>query len=151
MSNNNLRKISRSQLRAFAIGHLKTKQGGLCPLCKKPIDIKTMGHNSPYVVDHDHITGEIRGVLHRGCNGAEGKVFDAIARWGGVGKTYEAVIPFMENLLQYLKQEGCGVMYPDHKTEEEKKQAAKVKAAKARAAAKAKETRLKLAKDRKEI
>ena len=100
--------------------------------------------------NYDHITGEIRGVLHRGCNGAEGKVFDAIARWGGVGKTYEAVIPFMENLLYYLKQDGCGVMYPDHKTEEEKKQAAKVKAAKARAAAKAKEVRLKLAKDRKE-
>lgn len=40
-----MRKISRSQLRAWAIGHIKTKQGGLCPLCGKPISLQVMGNN----------------------------------------------------------------------------------------------------------
>lgn len=122
-----MRKISRSQLRAFAIGKIKTDQGGLCLLCKKPIDLKTMGAGSSYVVDHDHITGEIRGVLHRGCNGAEGKVFNAIARWTGLGQDYEKTIEWMRNLIVYLERPGYGVIYPDHKTAAEREEAARLK------------------------
>ena len=134
-----MRKVSRSQLRALAMGWIKTKQNGVCPLCQKPIDLKTMGAGSAYVVDHDHITGEIRGVLHRGCNGAEGKVFNAIGRWTGLGMDYAAVIPWLENLVAYLKADGYGVIYPDHKTAEERQQAARAKANKAAATKRARE------------
>lgn len=122
-----IRKISRSQLRAWAIGHLKTKQGGLCPLCQQPISLQSMGNNSAYVVDHDHITGEIRGVLHRGCNGAEGKVFTAVGKWTGLGMDYDKCIPWLKNLIVYLESPGAGIIYPDHKTKEERAEAQRVK------------------------
>jgi len=35
------------------------------------------------VVDHDHETGMVRGVLHRQANAWEGKVFNAWKRFGG--------------------------------------------------------------------
>ena len=142
-----LRKIARSQLRAWTMGHLKTKQGGRCALCEKVIDVRVMGAKSDYVADHDHITGEIRGVLCRGCNGAEGKVFTAAATWGKQGFNTEAVAKYLRTLADYLEQPGCGFMYPDHKSDEEKALATKNKALKAAAARAA---RLKIAKQNKD-
>lgn len=139
-----LRKLSRSQLRAWAQGHLKTKQDGLCSLCKQPISLAVMGAKSDYVVDHDHETGEIRGVLHRSCNAAEGKVANAAGRWGAKSMSYAALIPWLRNMLDYLDQPGTGLMYPDHKTQEEKDAAAKQKANRAAALRRA---RLKMKKD----
>ncbi|MNJ09320.1 Recombination endonuclease VII [compost metagenome] len=100
------------------------EQGGLCPLCNKPIDLNILREG---VVDHDHNTGEVRGVLHRGCNGAEGKVANSVGRWAGTGMQYDRIIPWLENLLAYLKREGTGWMYPTHQTAEEKAQKAKLK------------------------
>ena len=142
-----LRKISRSQLKAWAIGHLKTQQGGLCCICKQTIDLTVKGHKSDWVVDHDHTDGRIRGVLHRGCNGAEGKVFTAAATWGKQGFNTEAVAKYLRTLADYLEKPGCGFMYPDHKSDEEKALAAKNKALKAAAARAA---RLKIAKQNKD-
>lgn len=122
-----MRKLPRSSLRAWAMGHLKTEQGGLCALCKQPIDLKVMGNKSDYVVDHDHETGEIRGVLHRSCNAAEGKVANAAGRWGAKSMSYNALIPWLRNMLTYLEQDGTGLLYPDHKTPEEREEAARVK------------------------
>ena len=124
-----MRKISRSQLRAWAIGHIKTKQGGLCPLCGKPISLQVMGNKSDYVVDHDHETGEIRGVLHRSCNAAEGKVSNAAARWGAKSTKYKDIIPWLHSMLNYLENnEGTGIIYPDHKTPEEREERRKQRA-----------------------
>lgn len=133
-----MRKIPRGSLRAWAIGHLKTVQGGVCSLCHKPISLQVMGNKSDYVVDHDHETGEIRGVLHRSCNAAEGKVANAAGRWGAKSMSYSELIPWLENMLRYLKQPGTGLLYPDHKTAEEKAAATKQKAARAAAVRKAK-------------
>lgn len=36
-------------------------QQGLCGVCKLPLDLK-------YNVDHDHVTGKVRGLLHKNCN-----------------------------------------------------------------------------------
>lgn len=124
----NLRKISRSQLRAWAMGHLKTKQNGVCPLCLKPIELRVMGNKSDYVVDHNHETGEVRGVLHRSCNAAEGKVTNAAGQWGAKSNRYEHLIPWLERLIVYLKESGTGFMYSDHKTPEEKAEIARIKA-----------------------
>lgn len=115
-----MRKLARTQMRAFTIAQL-ARQGGICPLCKKPIDYSIPREA---VVDHDHKTGEVRGVLHRACNGAEGKVANAAGRWGAGGMSYDLIIPWLENMIQYLRQPGLGVIYPTHKTEEEKRLAA---------------------------
>lgn len=50
---------------------LINEQGLLCPLCQKRI---------PNHVDHDHVTGAIRGILCFKCNGALGKFDDDPAR-----------------------------------------------------------------------
>lgn len=121
-----LRKIPRTQLRAFAVQQLKA-QGGCCAICKQPIDMAVRGAKSEYVVDHDHISGEVRGVLCRGCNGAEGKVTRAVACWAKAGMDYAKVSEWLRAMLTYLDQPGLGAMYPGHKTAEERAAAAKVK------------------------
>lgn len=118
-----LKRIPRSNLKAMTVKFLR-EQGGLCPLCGKPIDLRILREG---VVDHDHHTGEVRGVLHRGCNGAEGKVANSVGRWAGTGMDYAKIIPWLENLLAYLKRDGTGWMYPTHKTPEEKALAVKLK------------------------
>ena len=78
------RKISRSQQRMYVMRLLK-EQNGNCAVCGRPISLGVMGNKSDYVLDHCHDTGLVRGVLHRGCNGALGKAENAIACWSGVG------------------------------------------------------------------
>lgn len=73
------------------------------------------------VIDHDHETGRIRGVLSRSANAVEGKVKNAVARWGGTGEDYTKIIPYLERLLVYLKQQATPYIYPFHKTDDEKR------------------------------
>lgn len=138
-----LLRIPRGQLYAVTMQLLK-KQGGLCAVCTKPVDVKTTGRSSDYVADHCHTTGEIRGVLHRSCNSAEGKVRHAVSRWGSKGSDEDAILEYLEGLTKYLRAQqagvtGTGIMYPDHKTAEQKAEAAKVKRRKQYAAKKAAE------------
>lgn len=99
-------------------------QGGVCAICGEPIDLNIPREG---VVDHDHNTGEVRGVLHRSCNGAEGKVANAAGRWGAGGMDYAKIIPWLKRMVAYLERPGTGYMYPTHKTPEEKKAAANLK------------------------
>lgn len=122
-----MRKLARSQLRAWAQGYAQKEQGGLCPITGRKIDFNTVGAKSDWVVDHCHITGEIRGVLTRGANGMEGKVFNAVARWGGVGNNPAEVLRVLKNLIAYYERPGTGLMYPLHKTAEEKAEATRAK------------------------
>lgn len=122
-------------MRTWALRHLKTAQGGLCPLCGLPIDTTVKGEG---VIDHDHDTGEIRGVLHRSCNAAEGKISNAAARWGAKSAKYTDIIRYLEATVLYLKQPGTGMMYAMHKTADEKKDDRNRRAREARAAVKAK-------------
>lgn len=134
-----LKPLARSQQRAFVLKTLKA-QGGLCPLCEQPIDYKIPREA---VLDHDHDTGECRGVLHRSCNGAEGKVANAAGRWGAKSMDYADIVPYLENLVEYLKRPGLGYEYPGHKTEEQKAEARRIRrnklAAQRRAKQRAKE------------
>ena len=146
-----MRKISRSQLRAFAIAHTKSKQDGKCAICQKPIDFTVMGRTSDYVVDHNHDTGEIRGVLHRSCNASEGRVANAAGRWGAKSMQYSEIIPYLRSLVEYLEYHQANpsnLLYPDHKTPEEKASAARLKRNKANAAKRARERAI-LRKDKK--
>lgn len=124
-----LQKIPRSQLQSVTF-MLWQQQGGKCAICGKTIDVTVRGRTSDYVVDHCHESGEIRGVLHRSCNAAEGKVTNAAGRWGAKSTKYSEVIPFLRQLVDYLERsqaKGTGMMYPDHKTDEQKKEAALLK------------------------
>lgn len=135
-----LRKLARSQMTAWKQRHVQLVQGGVCPLSLRRFDRKD---SADWVIDHDHTTGEIRGVLYRSANAVEGKVKNAVARWGGTGEDYSLVIPYLERLIAYLKSPGTGLMYPMHKTPEELEAAAKqkrrVRAVQKRAAARVKE------------
>lgn len=135
MQEKQLRKVPRSMMRSWMLRHLKEVQGGVCPLCRKVIDTSIKGEG---VIDHDHDTGEIRGVLHRSCNAAEGKIANAAARWGAKSSKYEDITPFLERVVLYLKAEGTGFMYAMHKTPDEKKDARNAKLREQRAAVKAK-------------
>jgi hypothetical protein len=41
-------------------------QGGVCKLCQEPFGTKLL--LSDMVIDHCHITGKVRGLIHRRCN-----------------------------------------------------------------------------------
>lgn len=117
-------KLARTAMRSYA-ARLLQEQGGLCPLCRKPIDLAEKGEG---VLDHDHDSGRIRGVLHRSCNAAEGKISNAAARWGAKSSSYADIIPYLENLVTYLKTPARPVIYPMHKTKDERQDAQRAKA-----------------------
>lgn len=131
-----MRKLARSQVRPTAM-RLLQQQGGVCPLCNKPVDLTEKG---ALVLDHDHGTGQVRGALHRSCNSAEGKVANAAGRWGAKSMRYEDIVPFLERLVAYLKQPPQNMIYPTFKTADELRLARNVKERTRRAERKARET-----------
>ena len=122
------RKISRSQQRAYTMGILKSKQGGNCAVCGKEVLLTVKGLGSSYVLDHCHDTGLVRGVLHRGCNGALGKLENAVGRWTGIGMDMDKIIEWLKAAIVYYESGFEPVIYPDHKSDEEKKAATAQKA-----------------------
>jgi hypothetical protein len=48
---------------------LSVQQGGVCAVCKEPSEKKLY-------VDHDHVSGDVRGLLCHKCNVAIGLLFD---------------------------------------------------------------------------
>lgn len=44
------------------------KQGGVCGICGKPETMVLRNNVSMLTVDHDHVTGQIRGLLCHRCN-----------------------------------------------------------------------------------
>lgn len=130
-----IRKLSRAQLRPLAMRLLK-EQGGLCPCCSKPIDMTIKGEA---VVDHSHVTGQVRGILHRSCNAALGKMEHAVGRWGSKSMDYAAIINWINNALVYYAQPEHPFIYPTHVTPEEARVLRNAKERKARATRKARQ------------
>lgn len=130
-----MRKLSRAMMPAWKVRQLKVEQAGNCAICGKPVDLALPKEG---VVDHNHDTGEIRGVLHRSCNSAEGKVANAVGSWGSKNTSYPAIIDWLCKLLVYYTKPGCGMIYPTHvdaATAKEKSRVKKNVAAKERRAA----------------
>lgn len=95
-------------------------QGFTCAICKLPVE------EDQAVLDHCHKGGHVRAVLHRSCNAAEGKIINAMKRYGIKNPT-----DFLRNLVEYHEyhaENRTGLIHPTHKTEEEKKELAKKRA-----------------------
>jgi len=58
-------RLRRSGITAEQYSDKLAEQNAVCGLCKFPF---TDQHKEKPVADHDHVTGEFRGVLHRNCN-----------------------------------------------------------------------------------
>lgn len=112
---------------------LLKKQGRRCPLCGGALG----GSGKQPVLDHDHVTGFIRDVLCRNCNGIEGKLFNLARR----AKHKGTEVGWLRNLLEYYERherpQHGGIFHPTHKTEAEKRLARNKKARDRRAKLKA--------------
>lgn len=118
-----MRKITRGQLRSVTM-KFAHEQGGACALCKKPLDFTAKELNLRPVLDHNHVTGACRGALCRGCNGAEGRVVNAVGRWAGLGMNNQvAIANWLENLVEYLRRPDSDLLYHSHKSEDDKRAA----------------------------
>ena len=60
--------------------HRMRMQGGVCAICKRPPEAPPRGGNPVFHVDHNHVTGEVRGLLCSNCNMALGLFGDDISR-----------------------------------------------------------------------
>lgn len=73
-------------------------QKGICLLCKTKMTI------GEAVLDHDHGTGHLRGVLHTSCNSSEGRIAKAIFR-SRAGNKLKDLVDFVHNLKVYWSED----------------------------------------------
>jgi hypothetical protein len=97
---------------------LLAAQNNLCALCNEPIE------PGKAVLDHDHATGLVRQVLHRGCNALEGVITNNCKR---NLVTPERLQKIFENWAEYHTQSGT-VLHPTHRTPEQRAERTKKKA-----------------------
>ena len=89
-------------------------QGKRCALTGYTISLEQA------VVDHDHATGHIRGVLHRGVNSMLGKIENSYRRFG---LTLPMIAAMTSGIQEYIsKERSTAPVYPKHRTEEEKRE-----------------------------
>lgn len=88
------------------------KQGHCCALCQEPVAI------TEAVLDHDHKSGLLRGVLHRGCNSLLGKIENNMPRSRvDIGR----LANISKNLIKYLTADPISeLLHPTHKIKEPK-------------------------------
>ena len=94
------------------------KQNNHCALCHQVIA------EGEAVLDHCHKTGQIRGVLHRGCNAFEGTIVNALPR---NLITVQRLSNILNNLVHYQKQLKP-LLHPTHRTPEERQLRSKKRA-----------------------
>lgn len=86
------------------------EQLGLCALCREHIDPLEA------VLDHDHKSGYLRGVLHRGCNAYIGSMENNLAR-NRISTNRLSLI--LINFMNYISQHK-DLRHPTHYTPEER-------------------------------
>lgn len=104
-------KLKHSEIRDWRIRQLG-EQDYFCALCGDDID------PNEAVLDHDHKTGLLRKVLHRGCNSLLGKIENNMPR---SRMTMDRLEVFAGNLIEYIKTQHTEVIHPTYKTPEERK------------------------------
>jgi len=84
------------------------------------------------VLDHDHSTGYVRGVLHRGCNALEGQIVNAMPR---NRMTAQRLAQLFANWAEYHAQHQPE-LHPLHRSPEQRAERARKRARKRRIVAK---------------
>lgn len=92
-----MRRIAKSEIKEVT-AELMKKQGNKCPICGTSL---LPSKAADRVLDHDHEKGWVRAVLHRGCNGAEGKVRNVMSTWGRSGFSELQLIAALRNLANF--------------------------------------------------
>lgn len=92
---------------------LRATQGSRCAICQRTVS------SDAAVLDHDHRTGAVRAVLHRGCNSLLGKLENNAARYGvlDIGTFTNGVAAYLRAHMTNI----TGLIHPLHKTDEEKR------------------------------
>lgn len=103
-------KLKYSEVKPLRLERLQ-QQNNCCSLCGEVIE-------DDAVLDHDHKTGKVRHVLHRGCNALLGKIENNMPR-NRVSMT--RLTGIANNLINYLNNEYPEIIHPTYKTQEEKK------------------------------
>ncbi len=117
-------RLTASQIASVRASFL-AQQGGRCAICQQALPA------SKAVLDHDHSTGAVRGVLHRGCNSLLGKLENNAARYGvpNIGVFTNGVAAYLRLHLTNT----TGYIHPTHRTPDEKRILRNARARKARA------------------
>lgn len=107
-----MKRLKASEVGPFRDQALATN-GHLCALCKEPITSTDRVH-----LDHNHVSGVVRGAIHAGCNVTLCKLENAARRYG---------VNLSSFLLgAYAYQRGSmDVLHPTFHTKEEKAALAK--------------------------
>lgn len=124
-----MRRLTATTLPAYRT-QLLADQGGNCALCGEHCGADEA------VTDHDHKTGQIRGVLHRGCNAMLGHIENNRPRHKLT--SIVRLTKFLAGLVAYLyrKRPDDTPLYPSHRTADEKRDLRNKRARTARAAIK---------------
>lgn len=109
---------------------LLVNQGGTCALCGEACSL------AEAVTDHDHKTGQIRGILHRGCNAMLGHIENNRPRHKLT--SIPRLAKFLGNVVAYVyrKLPDDTPLYPSHRSADEKRDLRNKRARRARAALK---------------
>lgn len=117
-------RLTQAATKAYREAKLK-EQGGRCALTGYTISA------AEAVLDHDHATGHVRGVLHRGANSLLGKIENNYRRYGVSLPMLRSMAPAVAAYIE--KDYSANVFYPTHRTEDEKRELRNKRAREARA------------------
>lgn len=112
-----MRRITQREIKELREKYLQL-QNNLCALCKDYLD------SSEAVLDHDHQSGQLRGVLHRGCNVMEGVISNNMKRNRIDEIRLASILAHLQDYQKDLKD----LLHPTHRTPEERKKRAKARA-----------------------
>lgn len=104
-------RLKSTEVRDYRIRQLGI-QDYTCALCHQECDALEA------VLDHDHKTGRIRKVLHRGCNSMLGKIENNMARSRVDLARLKAIA---HTVYDYITHTHSEILHPTYKTPEEKK------------------------------